>query len=390
MNILFVVPTYKPAYVYGGTIVVTAQLAEHLVRQGHSVTVYTTSANGDTDLDVDPNETVLVDGVKVRYFDRITTGHTFAAPALWRHLNRTVKSFDVVHVHSWWNFLVIVAVWICRLNGITPVLSPHGMFSDYILTARNQRKKKWMQRLFGKRLLKKTFLHVSTRMEDNEAKKLIPEWRGAIISNLVTFSDKKYVRPANDIFTIGFLSRIDPKKGLDILIKALSHVDFPYKLLVAGSGNEDYVDSLRAISHECGNSENIEWVGWKNGEEKFEFLSQLDLFALTSHSENFAIVVLEALFVGTPVLISNQVGLFEYVLENGCGWVCERGVAQVAESLQEIFVDFDKRRRIAEFGPPMIDKDYDDENLTSRYVRFYEEIRGQHFAGQENLPILRN
>ena len=55
--------------------------------------------------------------------------------------------------------------------------------------------------------------------------------------------------------------------------------------------------------------------------EKFSFLSGLDLFALTSHSENFALVVIESLSVGTPVLIGENVGLYEYVLQNDCGWV---------------------------------------------------------------------
>ena len=67
MKILFITPSYKPAYIYGGTIVAVSTLAERLVRLGHIVTVYTTRANGDTELDVVAGAETMVEGVKVIY-----------------------------------------------------------------------------------------------------------------------------------------------------------------------------------------------------------------------------------------------------------------------------------------------------------------------------------
>jgi glycosyltransferase involved in cell wall biosynthesis len=189
MNILFIVPSYKPAYIYGGPVVVISMLAEHLVLLGHHVSVYTTRANGKTELDVKAGEERLVDGVKVTYFRRITKDHTHVSVDLWRHLNKTIKQFDVVHVHSWWNFLVIISVWICRRNGVKPILSPHGMFSDFILNQRNRIKKRLIHSLIGKRLLKGTYLHVSTEMEWHESMSMNPDWKGRVIPNLVKLSD---------------------------------------------------------------------------------------------------------------------------------------------------------------------------------------------------------
>ena len=71
MNILFIVPSYKPAYSYGGPIVVIARLAETLAALGHAVTVYTTTANGAIELPVVPGQPVDVDGVRVYYFKRV-------------------------------------------------------------------------------------------------------------------------------------------------------------------------------------------------------------------------------------------------------------------------------------------------------------------------------
>lgn len=373
MKILFIVPTYKPAYIYGGPTVVISKLAECLVQAGHQVTVYTTTANGKTELEVEANKEVFVDGVLVRYFNRVTKGNTFFSPDLWQFLNKTVKIFDAVHIHGWWNFLVFGAAWICKRNGIKPILSPHGMFSDYILSARNPKKKWILHKLIGKRLLQNTFLHVSTQMEANESKKIIPDWEETIIPNLVQLPGKTYERTENDVFSIGFLSRIDPKKGLEILIQALSEVDFHYNLLIAGSGNSGYINSLKKLAKDCGNSDNIKWVGWIEGEEKFNFLSKLDLFALTSYSENFAIVIIEALAVGTPVLISNQIGLFNYILDNNLGWVSENDIKQITVELNKIYADNQELKRINKFGVERIANDYNPHSLTDQYIRFYKK-----------------
>lgn len=374
MNILFITPSYKPAYIYGGPIVVIALLAESLVQLGHNVTVYTTTANGTTELDIPHGEMQIVDGVEVFYFKRLSGDHTHISPSLWRHLNNQIHCFDIVHIHSWWNALILGVAYICKKNDIIPVISPHGMFSNYILETNNSSVKNLIQKLIGKKLLKNTILHVSTEMELEESRKILPLWKGMVIPNLVTLSERSYQRQSNAVFTIGFLSRIDPKKGLDKLIMALSGVDFPYKLLVAGSGESNYVDSLKLLSTKLGNNLNIDWVGWKNGEEKFKFLAHLDIFALTSHSENFAIVVIESLSVGTPVLISDQVGLYKYIQENDFGWICNNEIESLTNQLNRIERERGKISKINVNAPPQIRNQYSPTKLAEKYLELYTKI----------------
>jgi glycosyltransferase involved in cell wall biosynthesis len=372
MNILFIVPSYKPAYTYGGPIVVIALLAENLVRLGHTVTVYTTTANGRTELDVPPGKEVLVDGVKVTYFHRVTGDHTHASPGLWKQLNKTAHNYNVVHLHSWWNLLIIGAAWVCQRKNIVPVLSPHGMFSKYIFSTNNSGKKKLLHQFIGKSLLRKTRLHVSTALEWEESNRIIPNWQGAIIPNPVTLSSQVYTRPTNNVFTIGFLSRLDPKKGLDILLQALSRVNFSYRLLIAGDGEPTYVQSLKELAITLGSADKLEWVGWKNGEDKFAFLASLDLFALTSHSENFAIVVIEALSTGTPVMISDQVGLHSFILEHNYGWVTELAIDTITSQLNSIATDKAKAAAITAVAPSAIHAEYGGLNLAQQYVNLYQ------------------
>jgi glycosyltransferase involved in cell wall biosynthesis len=375
MKILFVVPYYKPAYIYGGPVVVISLLAENLILLGHQVTIYTTNANGSHDIVGDINKEIVVDGVKVIYFKRRAKNNTFAAPKLWSHLAKTVGDFDVVHIHTWWNFVALGAALVCMNKKIKPIISPHGMLSDYILYKNNAGAKKWLHKLIGKKLLTNSWLHVSTPMEWDESKKIIPDWQGRVISNLIKLSDKEYTRVSNEVFSIGFLSRVDPKKGLDILIKALGKINRPYRLFVAGSGEPEYIDELKDISAECGNYDKITWVGWKSGEDKFEFLSTMDLFALTSHSENFAIVVIESLSVGTPVLVSDQVGLFKYVRDTDFGWVTTMDIDKVAAFLDEIMDDTMKTDKINKQAPGSIKQQYNYITLTNQYLDFYQSIK---------------
>lgn len=373
MRILFIVPSYKPAYIYGGPIVVIARLAERLVQLGHEVTVYTTTANGKTELDVPVKEPVMVDGVTVRYFKRITKDHTHISPSLYAYTWSTCKQYDVVHIHSWWNFLVLGASMMCLLRGVKPVLSPHGMFCDYVLTANNQARKRVIHALIGKHLLKNSYLHVSSSMEWNECLQINKRWKGANIFNLVDLPAGEYKREMNPIFTISFLSRIDPKKGLDILLHALSGVTFPYRLQIGGSGDAEYVAGLKNLVTELNMCEHVEWAGWKNSEEKFTFLAGSDLFALTSLNENFAIVVIESLYVGTPVLISNNVGLSNYVQQNEFGWITGiEHVDEIREKLIQAYQNHQKRKDITLRAKMIIDQDFNEAKLAGDYVKLYQ------------------
>src|SRR5579859_5635211 len=99
LRILHVVPTYYPAVRYGGPIRSVHGLAAALVRRGHEVHVYTTSVDGDKDLDVPLGEPVNLDGVAVHYFRVPGLRRLCWCPSLGRRLRASVASFDVVHLH---------------------------------------------------------------------------------------------------------------------------------------------------------------------------------------------------------------------------------------------------------------------------------------------------
>lgn len=374
MKILQVVPSYKPAYVYGGPIESVAKLCEGLAAAGHTVDVYTTTANGTTELPVEPNKKVMVDGVSVTYFKRITKDHTHISPALWQQLYKNCRDYDIVHIQSWWNILVIVAAVICHLRKVKVVISPRGMLSEYILTATNSKAKQLIHSIAGRKALAKSYFHATSQIEYEECRKLIPGWQGFLLPNILTLPPIPICKEKNEVFTMLFLSRIHPKKGIEFLLEALSLTSVPMKLRIAGSGEEDYIRKLQQQTAALGIADKVEWIGWKNREEKFTELMKADLFVLVSHNENFANVVIEALHVGTPVLVSEQVGLAQFVEEKQMGWVIALDARAIAGKLEMIQAAQTERARIQEHSRALIQRIFSEEVLIKQYLQHYQQI----------------
>ena len=118
----------------------------------------------------------------------------------------------------------------------------------------------------------------------------------------------------------------------------------------------------------------ITWIGHQDNEQKFSVLAGHDLIILPSHDENFANVVIESLSVGTPVLISSNVGLADYVLENQLGWVCSTNEKELARTIENSFSNLKSRKEIRVSAPRQIRTDFDNENLLNRYMQMYRGI----------------
>ncbi|MEM0994807.1 MAG: glycosyltransferase [Bacteroidota bacterium] len=375
MKILHIVPSYKPAYIYGGTITAISILCESQSASGHDIQVFTTTANGTSEL---PIADKMVDGVRVEYFPRMTKDHTHLSPILLAEVWKKVRDYDAVHLHSWWNLVTIPAMLICWLRGVRPFFSPHGMLSSYSLGNESGGAKGIFHRLFGRFLLKKSVLHATSEQEVEEGWEMIPNWRSINVPNIVELPERKNYRSkkdrTNQPFKIVFLSRIHHKKGLELLFEALSEVDFDFRLRIAGDGDVAYVQSLKDLAADLKIADHLDWVGWLNGAAKYEFLANADLFALTSHNENFAMVVIESLAVGTPVLLSDRVGLADYVQAEQLGWICHLDVEEIVSYLQDIQRNPNRSSEIRAKAPTQIYEDYAAATIAQRYITAYREV----------------
>lgn len=376
MKILQVNASYKPAFVYGGPTMSVSQLSEQLTKSGHIIEVFTTTANGDQELPVPPGVRTVVDNVPVTYFRRLTGDHSHFSPSLIKSLWGNVKNFDVVHIHAWWNLVSVLSCWVALIRGVPVVVSPRGTLSEYSFANRNSVAKRIIHVGLSKSLLKKVTMHVTSNREKMAIEKIISHGRIVNIFNFVDFPKITPVKTeSSDAVSLRllFFSRIEEKKGLDILLNALASINIPYHLTVAGDGNDKYIERLKLLATDRGISKNVSWVGFQ-GADKFGLMQRHDLMILPSHDENFGNVVIESLSVGTAVLISKNVGLAEYVSEKEFGWICELDSKSIGSNLESIF---NQRFRLADIrhsAPEIIKEDFSEKNLTVKYLGMYRQI----------------
>ena len=142
---------------------------------------------------------------------------------------------------------------------------------------------------------------------------------------------RKSIKAYDDEPVVLFLSRLHPKKGLHYLIEALESLAARrFSVVVAGSGPADYEAQIREQVTRGQLNGRVHFVGFAQGQTKQMLLQGADIFALTSHSESFAIAAMEAMAAGTPVLITPGVPLAPLVSKFDTGWVTELKPATIA------------------------------------------------------------
>ena len=376
MRILQINASYKPAFIYGGPTMSVSMLCEQLVKKNIKVMVFTTTANGPNELPVKLNYPVDVDGVQVIYFVRLTKDHTHFSPALLSKLWSDVKNYDTVHIHAWWNMVSVLSCLISLMRGVPVIVSPRGTLSPYSFSNKNKFIKNWIHQLLGKPLLNKCYMHVTSERENTAISSLVKPKNIITIPNFVKLPAKTNGvdnTPGIPIKLL-FFSRIEEKKGLDILLNALFKVSVPYHLTIAGNGDIEYINQLKIHAAQLGIDKHITWAGFYN-EDKFILLGKHDLFILPSHDENFANTVIESLSVGTAVLISENVGLHDYVAEKKLGWICKTNAESMSTYIDDIGNNYQNELlRIRATAPAVIYDDFNPDNLVEKYLTMYKQI----------------
>lgn len=135
-----------------------------------------------------------------------------------------------------------------------------------------------------------------------------------------------------------FLSRIHPKKGVDILIRSFATVAAEYPdlyLVIAGPDQIGWTAELKQLAERLGVNERIYWPGMLLGDAKWGAFRSAEAFALPSHGENFGIVVAEAMACETPVLITDRVNIWREVDNSGGGIVASDTIQSFSGALQK-------------------------------------------------------
>jgi glycosyltransferase involved in cell wall biosynthesis len=382
LKILHVVASYLPATRYGGTIVSVHGLCRALALRGHDVHVYTTSVDGPGDSNV-PHETAVdIDGVKVWYFASRHLRRLYCSPPLGRMLRDHVGDFAIVHTHAIYLWPLWSAARRAQSAHVPYVVSPRGMLEKDLIENKSALWKAGLIGFIEKRTLEQaSAIHVTSRREADEARAF-----GFELPHLCEIPNGVDVdagaggeaSAAIDAIRSGgpyalFLGRINWKKGLDRLLRALAHAPGT-RLVIAGNDEEGYRAALESIAAANGVSARITFTGAVGGADKVSLLRHADMLILPSYSENFGNVVLEAMAQGRPVIVTPEVGIADVVQASGAGVVVGGDAETLGAAIAALSADRLRREEMGTRGRATAEQQFGWNVIAARMESLYQHV----------------
>ncbi len=384
IRVLHVIPSLSLSS--GGPSIALPAMAAALVAQGVTVDVVTTDDDG-RGLHLAGarlGEWLAMEGgwrrlmfTKQSEFYKVSLG-------LWRWLRDHAREYDVVHVHAVFSFSAVAACWAARAAGVPYIVRPLGILNGWGMANRRRWMKGLSFRLLDKPLLDAAVaMHYTSGLEQREAESLGLRARGVVIP--LGF-DVRAMAPW-DISTdpkgdakeerLLFLSRLDRKKGLELLLEAfvlVAAVRPMTHLIVAGNGEQGYVAALKALAVSLGIETRVTWTGHLEGAAKGAAMARAAVFVLPSQSENFGIALLEAMAAGRACVSCEEVALAADVAGEGAVRLALRNPQALAAALLELLADAGAREQLGAKAREVALRDYTLEVMGKRLRSLYEAV----------------
>ena len=286
------------------------RLCEALADRGHDVTLACLAAQRQ------------VPGVRVDVYPSWPLLRRFAvSPRHARALRAQAGQVDIVHNHSLWSMVNVAAGWVVPGQRAKLVTAPRGTLSAWAL-AHSRRRKQIMWPLQKRALARADLLHATSEEEYEDIRRAGFRAPVIVLANGIDLADGLFPRATEPAArTLLFLSRVHPVKRVELLLDAWATLEARHpgwRLRIVGPGEERYVASLHARANRSG-LERVYFDGPLYGTAKTAAYRNADLFVLPTHSENFGMVVAEALAQECPAVVSHGAP-WAGLEREGCGW----------------------------------------------------------------------
>ncbi len=368
----------------GGPARAVVDMARAVAARGHAVSIYTT----DRDMtDAERAAPPPADGVERHVFAQGSPRIFATSWPLARALDEAIPEADIVHIHSLYLFHVWYAARVCRKHGVPYLLRPHGTL-DPFLWKRHRARKKLLELAFQDRVIAgAAALHYTAEEEMRLAAPYVHGAKGVVVPNGLDMAAYATLPAKGGFFArhpelsgtkpVLFLSRINFKKGLDVLIPAFAKAlaaDPALRLVLAGP-DDGYKATAEGFAAAAGISDKIVWVGMLDADAKRAALADCTLFALPSWSENFGIAIVEAMACGAPVVISDRVNIWREIEGAGAGLVSPPDVDSAAAHILLLAGDPARAARMGTAGRRLVESRYDWAKVAVDLERVYSELR---------------
>lgn len=387
MKILYVAPSIAPKR--GGPSQAVIDMAISIQDLGESVDIVTTNENDISTLDLPLYNWITYKGTRIKVFPRITPPYEpirrlAPSPTLHYWLMRHVANYDIIHITNLFTHASLAAAWTAQKQGIPYVIRPAGVLGNWSMTQKSWKKKVFLE-LIGYELLKNAAdIHCTSKQEEQDVKQLLNGVNSFVLPlgvnklHPVREASQRLCRKYDldtEIPRILFFSRIHPKKGLEILIEALSILkDQKFALLLAGDGEKAYLQKIKKMLELYGIATHVKWIGFIEGEDKNLLLQGSDIFVLPSYAENFGIAVVEAMSVGLPIIITPGIEISETIRSAQAGIISDLDPSSLALHIDTLLSSPSYREKLSKNAIELIEEQFLWPKIGHQLVEKYRSI----------------
>lgn len=285
---------------------------------------------------------------------------------------------DIVHVNGCWLPACAMVQRIAQRLGVKVALSPHGMLEPHIIHRHYLTRKLPALILYQRRAVKSTDILVSTAESETET---LLKYRKPNEIKMVRLGIDVQSIKMRDTWDVQkkilFLSRVHEKKGIEFLLSAAAQIRDQlsgYQIIIAGEGENDYINSLRSETQKLGLSDIVIFAGGVYGDKKWQLFRESDVFVLPTKSENFGLAVVEALASGTPVITT--VGApWQDLNTCHCGAWIPIGAQPLADALLDfIAIPPSERKLMGLNGRKLAEDKYSAASMASNMISLYNSL----------------
>ena len=376
MRVLHVIPAIAESY--GGPSKVVIDTCRALRNAGVNAEIATTNADHHENTEIPHEVPANVGGVPVYFFRRQMNWSYKPSWGLTRWLNQNVPSYDLIHAHALFSYSTAAASLIARRHGVPYIILPHGMLGPWPLQNRRQLKRFYLNVIEKRNLEGAAGVHFTA--EDELRKSAAVGRSNFVLPYIVELPNDHNgfeMRGKGSKVRILYLSRFDPKKGIDLLAKALGGLlqeGRHFELIMAGRGEGKYEEQVKAMLAASGVLPFTTFTGFVQGEEKAKVIASADLFVLPSYDENFGVAITEVMARGLPVVITDRINIHEEIKNAGAGLVISPAVDALQRALRQLVDDESLRTEMGERGRVLVETKFSVAVTTRETINVYEDI----------------
>ncbi|QNE74229.1 glycosyltransferase [Streptomyces finlayi] len=380
MKILHVVTLHTPDHAFGGPTRVALNLSKVQRAQGDDARIMALGDGFDGELP-DAVEGVPVHLFQARHVLPVFEVSGITSGALLRAARRMMRGADLVHVHLMRD-LVTLPVALLALATRTPlVVQTHGMVDP------TEKRVAQLTDLLGVRKVLRgadAVLHLTEteRLDVNAVAAPVPLTRTVRLVNGVRPQERKPARDPARPPTVLFLARIQERKRPEDFVAAMPAVleKYPDARFVLAGPDTGALPGTLALARRLGVADSLDHVGPLGHEEVLSAGREADVYVLPSIEEPLGVSVLEAMSVGTPVVITRTCGLAPDVAEAGAGLVVESrpgedaaNAGKVAQAVLDL-LEPEANERAGEAAWGLVNGHFTIEAVTGTLRRTYEDV----------------